>query len=73
MDIAAALSAAVERSGWSLARIGMVCGVSETSVRTWLAGKKVPNGRAIVVLERQLPIFRDLLDAEFARLEADAA
>jgi hypothetical protein len=69
MNIASALSTAIAEAGWSKTKLATEAGdVSTDAARSWLLGESVPNGTSLALLERKLPRFRELLDAEFDRI-----
>lgn len=62
MTIAQALSQASKAQGWSMTRIAHECGVGESAVRKWLIGSAIPRGDKMLILQRSLPGFAELLD-----------
>jgi Homeodomain-like domain len=61
MTISEALTASAAVEGWSPARIASTCSVSEQTARRWLAGVTIPPGDKLLVLQRELPGFAQLV------------
>lgn len=67
MEITEALREAVSEAGWTATKLAAEGGVTEMAAKKWLGGA-IPNGEALLRLQRGLPGF-----AEKLRVDGDSA